>query len=77
MAVYHIPKEEWQQLEAKWQNSNQAIAVIGDNSRNMLVAKLPQNNAELSGDLLKEYQEMLLNKESIKKYFMKITPLVP
>ena len=77
LALYHIPKEEWQKLEAKWQNSNQAFVVIGENSRNMLVAKLPQNNAELSGDQLKEYQEMLLNKENIKKYFVEITPLVP
>jgi hypothetical protein len=77
LALYHLPKEEWQKQEPKWQNNNETYVVLGENSRNMLVAKLPQNNAVLSGNSLKEYKEMLLDKESIKKYFANIIPLVP
>ncbi|NLO25027.1 MAG: hypothetical protein GX114_02640, partial [Clostridiales bacterium] len=44
--------------------------LLGQNSENMLVAELPQKSGELSGEGLREYQDMLPDSESLLRSFI-------
>jgi hypothetical protein len=44
--------------------------LLGQNSENMLVAELPQSSDGLSGESLREYQDMLPDSESLLRSFI-------
>ncbi|MGI6225629.1 MAG: BsuPI-related putative proteinase inhibitor [Peptococcales bacterium] len=72
LVLNFIPKENWPQEEQIFQNNNRSYVLLGENDKNMLVAELPQDYSKLSGESLKEYKEMLLDREGVKRSFTAI-----
>lgn len=72
LALHIIPKEDWLRQEQLFQNNSRAYLLFGENSKNMLVAELPRDYSKLSEKSLKEYKEMLLDQENIKRRFLAI-----
>lgn len=72
LALHLIPKADWTQQEQEFRNNNRSYVLLGENSKNILAAELPQDNGKLTGESLKEYQKMLLNETSVKRSFRAI-----
>ncbi len=70
ITLHHIPKEDWDQKKQELIGDNRSYLLLGQNKENMLAAELPQSSNELSGDSLREYKDMLHDKESILESFV-------
>jgi len=70
LTLHHIPKAGWEQQKQQMIENKTPYVLLGQNSENMLVAELLQASGGLSGESLREYRNMLPDKESILESFI-------
>lgn len=69
LSIDYVNKDNWSEEENALKKEKVNYTVLGENNTNIFVGILPSERPNLSGDYLKEYQQMLLDQEQLTQAF--------